>query len=99
MDKEQEERELKKLHEYSDAFNTGYNLEKLSKDQAVSEKDKRLLRNVSNSLRDNDVSGDFMEAFNDGRKQYEKDKEREKMKNQLKAKRRDRKNDINRNGN
>lgn len=86
MTPEQEQKEMKSLHEYVDHFNNGYNIERLINDKDVSDKEKNTLKTVVEKLREAKLDSEKSQAFEDGRKQFHIELEKAKYKDQLKEK-------------
>ncbi len=86
MTPEQEEKEMRMLNEYVDHFNNGYNIERLINDREVTEKEKKTLRTVVEKLKEAKLESDRAQAFDDGRKQFQIELERNKLKERVKEK-------------
>lgn len=95
MTPEQEQKEMKSLQEYVDHFNNGYNIERLINDKEVSEREKNTLKTVVEKLREAKLDSEKSQAFRDGQKQYQIDKEKERLK-ELRVKEKEKTKDLGR---
>lgn len=80
MTPEQEEKEMRMLNEYVDHFNNGYNIERLMHDKEISEKEKKTLQTVVGKLKDAKLDSERSQAFEDGRKQFQIEREKNRIK-------------------
>lgn len=95
MTPEQEQKEMKSLLEYVDHFNNGYNIERLINDKDVSDKEKKTLKTVVEKLRETKLDSENSQAFQDGQKQYQIDREKERLK-ELRVKEKEKAKDLGR---
>lgn len=79
------ELEQRKDQQYLDGYNLGYEIQKLSENKELSEKDKALLETATKALSKSKSESDKMHGIRDGRKQYLREKEKEKTIEKRKA--------------
>lgn len=67
---------------YLDGFNIGYQLEKQLEDKSLSDKDRKLIESMTNTLKKTQSKNDKIQGMLDGRKERIIEKERQRI-NQL----------------
>lgn len=73
------------MHEYQSAFNTGYNIGQTLDDPATSERDKKALKTVADTLQQSQPQSERMQIMREGMAYFEKEKEREKLRAVLRS--------------
>lgn len=64
-----EQEEQKKDQQYLDGFNLGYQMQKMSEDKSLSDKDLAIMKSISNAMQKTQGNGDKMMGFKDGQKE------------------------------